>query len=410
MGKLNLRDEHRVSAAQRDAVADGDHRLTAWLRDDAPGWNTLPTPAGDGEGLLEAASQSGLAGLVLERAASKHLEMPTLTADRLRQAAFCVAAENVHLLRELEVVLAAFNRAHIPVMLLKGAALNLTTYPRRDLRPMSDLDLLVHHDDALRAREALETLGCRRGAALLRDDFFPRFYYETEYFTNSLRPARIDLHARPFRPLRYACMINENEFWRGAPPIACGSATACVPRPSVMFIHLAAHAAFHGCARLIWLYDLRRFVARHGADLDWAEVAEIGQKWSLSLAVGQAVMEAERLFGPFAPNLFHVKQNVTPVKWRDRLVLARAPRDAESPVLHLLTTLLTTPSHRLRLGYLHAHLWPGTQHLSAKQKGKAGWRQQVTRWMGFAPRLVRAVGDFLARPAALLWHPKQRAT
>lgn len=371
--------------------------LVAALREGDAAQRTLPVDARDWTALAHAAARTGLAGLVLERAGTLDVAIPAAAQEHLRRAAFAVAAENVHLLQELELVLRAFNRANIPVMLLKGAALNLATYPRRDLRPMSDLDLLVRHADANRAREVLESIGCTRGAPLLRDDFFPRYYYETEYFTASKRPARIDLHARPFRPLRYACTVNEHEFWHGAARVACGSATALIPRPEVMFIHLAAHAAFHGCARLIWLYDLRRFLTQHDDRINSANVAALGQRWSLSAALHHAVQQAHHVLGSLP---LHDQCGLARGSWRDRLILARAPRDAESPALHLLSTLITTPDWHLRWGYLGAHLWPGREHLQEKQGGNTGWKDQMRRWISFVPRATkigRAVNWFTRR-------------
>ncbi len=85
-------------------------------------------------------------------------------------AATAVAAANLHFQSELTEIVRWFNEADVPVMLLKGAALNLTVYPRPDLRPMSDLDLLVRPGDAERALSLLKGHGCRRGLELVRRD------------------------------------------------------------------------------------------------------------------------------------------------------------------------------------------------------------------------------------------------
>lgn len=371
-----------------------DHHplLLAALRQDHADGGSFPQTRPQWHALATASARTGLAGLILEKAAALDVQIPAPIAEHLRRAAFAVAAENVHLLRELENVVQTLHRAEIPVILLKGAALNLTAHARPDLRPMSDLDLLVRHADADRARRALETAGCHRGAPLLCDDFFPRFYYETEYFTAATRPARIDLHARPFRPMRYACTVREDAFWRGAQAVCCGSFTVFIPRPSVMFIHLAAHAAFHGCSRLVWLHDLQRFALHHGSNLDWTEVARISKKWSLTLAVRTAIDQATALLGDFVPPDVRAHLAAQRAGWRDRLVLARAPRDAESPALQVMSTLLTTPSLRMRWGYLGAHLWPGDDHLQTKSSGRRGLRQ-VARWCALAPRCARSAGE-----------------
>jgi len=390
--------------------ANFDPLLTAALHQRHPAFGAFPGTGAGWRSLATAAARTGLSGLVLERATALDISIPESAAEHLRRASFAVAAENVHLLRELQTVVAALNAADIPVMLLKGAALNLAHYRSPGLRPMSDLDLLVRHADVDRARAILEAAGCRRGAPLLREDFFPRFYYETEYFTGSTRPARIDLHARPFRPMRYACTVHEGAFWRGAETILCGSAAAWTPRPSVMFVHLAAHAAFHGCARLVWLYDLHRFVAFHGAGLPWSEVVHISRKWSLTLAVRTAIERATMLLGDFVPDDLRSDLGARRAGWCDRLVLARAPRDAESPAMQVMSTLLTTPSLRMRWGYLGAHLWPGELHLQSKQRGRPGLGRQMARWWGMAPRFARSATALVRRIGNSPAHRKTRTT
>ena len=56
----------------------------------------------------------------------------------------------------LERIAAAFNDAGVPLMVLKGAALNLTIHEDPGERAMLDLDLLVKPQDSERARGLLE--------------------------------------------------------------------------------------------------------------------------------------------------------------------------------------------------------------------------------------------------------------
>ena len=78
-------------------------------------------------------------------------------------------------------------------------------------------------------------------------------------------------------------MLN-NGFPNRSPGSCCK-----VPSPPVMLIHLAAHAALHGCARLMWLYDLRRFITSRDCTVDWAVVTELARRWRLSLPVATAL-------------------------------------------------------------------------------------------------------------------------
>lgn len=341
------------------------------------------------------AMDAGLSGLVLERAEQLGLSIPATCFAELSAGSRCVASKNASLERELERVLGVLNEADIPVMILKGAALTRTVYGRPVLRPMSDLDLLVHAADANRALDVLLAGACRRGAELVRDDFFPRYHYEAELWTRSSQPVRVDLHVRPFRPLRYARVIADAALWHDANLVGVGSATAFVPSDERMFVHLAAHAAFHGCSRLVWLYDLVRWCDRRGDAMNWAQMIECCRAWKLSAAVHRAMRRTAELFGPAWPDGVERELACTRGGWRDRMVLRQAPNDAASPLRHVVCNVLTTPGATVTLGYLRAVLFPDGAHLETSYAGRhAGWRI-----VAIARRVFRAAARALGSPS-----------
>jgi len=73
--------------------------------------------------------------------------MTLSSADQLIEAYAQVGSVNVYLLKRLESVLAQFHEHGIEVMLLKGADLIPRVYGVMGLRPMTDVDLLVHKTD-----------------------------------------------------------------------------------------------------------------------------------------------------------------------------------------------------------------------------------------------------------------------
>ena len=126
--------------------------LAPWLAGEMDFAACDPTDDEKWRPIVAGAERAGLAGLILERCTDECVSLPVGIAERLRRAATAVAATNLHLQTELAGILTAFDRAGIPVMLLKGAALGPTIYGRPDLRPMGDVDLLVpseHVEEAL---------------------------------------------------------------------------------------------------------------------------------------------------------------------------------------------------------------------------------------------------------------------
>lgn len=374
-------------------------RLTTWLQAKSPGECALPATSREWESFATLVLECGMAGLVLETARRHQLACPSEAECRLSAEAKRSAAVTLGMMKELSGILSAFNEAGIAVMLLKGAALHLTVYSDAGLRPMSDVDLLVRPDQADAACRLLGTLGCRRGMDLVRPDFFPRYYYEVEYLRALPRPLRIDLHVRPFRPLRLARTVPEDALWCDAVQVPCGAATALVPNPEVMFIHLAAHAAYHGCSRLMWLYDIKRLVDAHDGRLDWARIAELAGQWKLAAAVLAAAERTEARFGPTVPDELAGALAIQGSSWRDRLTLWQTPRDASSPLMHVMTNWLCTPGLRFATGYVLAHLTPGAAHLAEIYPYRhRGWRVCAHLW-----RVLRAIGRGAQAPIRALF-------
>lgn len=359
-------------------------RLAAWLGKTAPGDASLwPTFAHD-------AGMRGVAGVILQNDAVRGL-LPGEVTGELRRWSTRAAFENTHALRSVSPLIAALDRAGIRVMLLKGAALLQTIYDRPELRRMSDVDLLIHPDDALRAVDVLTAAECRRGSALVRSDFFPRFHYEVELFIPGPQPVRIDLHARPFRPMRLSRIIPDDAMWEDAAAVDALGARAYVPRPELLFLHLAAHAAFHGCSRLTWLYDLARFARRYDGELDWALLTRRCRDWRLGLAVRSATDAAQSLFGPFIPHEVAADLSHQPANWRDRLTLRQAPRDAQSPLRHVLCNMLTTPGIAFNAAYLWNMLTPDAGHLELGNRGDNLHGARLRRLFNVAGRTVVSV-------------------
>jgi hypothetical protein len=239
----------------------------------------------------------------------------------------------------------------------------MTVYDRPDQRPMRDVDIMVRPEHAAEALAVLERAGCRQLRHWVRQDFFPRYYFETEFSDGELYPVTIDLHVRPFRPLRYVKLISDTAMWDHAQPVRLGEAQVYLPSAEDMLLHLAVHCAFHDEDRPKWLEDIQRWINTRDEQIDWGRfVARAGQ-WHLHGAVlrGLALVEAEH--GALLPR--HVRQALgeMPLGWRDRLVLAQAPRDERHPVGHVAVAVLTTPDLSLVAGFVRSLLIPDQRHM-----------------------------------------------
>lgn len=350
------------------------------------------------EHILTGAREQGLCGLLLEALADRESDVPPSVIDGLTGERTRIASVNSHFLSGLERIAEAFEREGIDVMVLKGAALLLCLYEHPGLRPMCDIDLLIRPADAGRAERLLAELGYGRGNSLLRDDFYPRYHYEAEYLGAGPHAIRLDLHVRPWRPLRYRQTVPEDAMWERRRFVPIGGARVSIPGRSDLLVHLMCHAAFHGGTRLLWLLDIHRFAARCVDEADWDHaVGRLGE-WKLGHAARFVLDRVEAVVGPCVPEPARRMLWSQGSCWRDRLVLRQSPRDRASPWRATAVAVLCTPGWRFGLGYLRAVLLPDQAHLGECYSGRhPGWR-----WCARGTRAVSAVArgvGSLVRPA-----------
>jgi hypothetical protein len=343
--------------------------------------------------LVSTACDAWLGGLVLQVVDRQGWALAPAQMQQLRWQAIQIDRNNARMMRHLAHIARTLAHHDVDVMPLKGAALNLTLYDQLHLRPMSDIDALVRPAAAMRAVAVLESSGYRCGPGLVRGDFFPRFHYEVELLSNEADPVRIDLHARPFRPLRYAQTVPDEAFWQASRVLDTHGAHVRVACDEEQLIHLATHSACHGHARLLWLYDILRLVDLRGRDLDWDRVIDASRRWRLTLPVREALGAVERVWGAVLPEHVRMALRQARVNWRDRLCLDQAPHDATSPVRHVAVNVLCTRGARFRLGYLMRMMLPDRGHMAQIYCGRHfGWL-----FWAHVRRLLRAI----ARPLHL---------
>jgi hypothetical protein len=320
------------------------------------GWLATPpsTVAGwdaqDWEAARWAVQVHGIAPL-LDRAAA-HWPDATLLHPLLRQYLTDQRQRSGQrvalLLRDLAELLAACHAHNIAVMPLKGGLLATTYYAEPGLRPMSDLDLLVHPSDeprmlALLAELRYEPLarGWKHVMLARPEAHGPVVAYDGEHPNN---PRSLDLHIRlaeQFWGIQYDLTA---EAWAdSAPGELLGSPTQLL-RPATLLHHLAIHASSDAIARRLRLLHL------HDIALVAPAVDRAG--WAGMLAGAQARGE-ERLVYP----ALALTQRYYPAAVPDDLLLALRAGVPQALLRHLDANALdrysfcnsapTTPAEKL---------------------------------------------------------------
>lgn len=332
----------------------------------------------------EAVAISRTRGIGSANAGRRHL--PDEARDPAAwQPRSATGVRNFRMMRLLERIATRFSEACVPLMILKGGALHLTLCPSLDDRPMDDLDLMVRPEHASHAIALLKSLGGTPSHALVREDFFPTFHYETGFTIGAIHPIKIDLHVRPFRTLRYARTVPDEAFWSRAKAVQLGETEILVPDAADMVIHLATHAAIHGLSRNMWIEDIARWLASYQELIDVEQVVTSARAWGLALPVRTAIAAVNRNRGSALCSSLAEGLREAPIGWRDRLALSQAPHDGERRVKHVVVSAVTTPGWRFVVAYLRCVLLPDRTHMGDWYPHRhPAWLPlaHVLRWLG----------------------------
>lgn len=222
--------------------------------------------------LIQLADRHGLQPLLywhLQRTVSA--AVPQAALQNLRTAFQRVSALNVFLKHELKRLLSLFAADNVKAIPYKGPALALQLYGNVALRQFSDLDILVHPRDVLRARdillaedyEPLPPLTDGQQAVLLRTQCnLP--------FTRERKRMIVELHWTVSAP-RFARPFETDDFWSRLVPAQLEEVEIKLPAPEDLLLALCIHGSKHLWERLAWISDIAGLVATNPS-LNWQQL------------------------------------------------------------------------------------------------------------------------------------------
>jgi hypothetical protein len=200
-----------------------------------------------------------------------------------------------------------FEEAGIPVMGLKDIQLGREVYPDVGLRPMGDIDLLIHEEDYERVAGCMAALGF---VPLPSPDIpFTRKYAWAHHFHRPADDVWIDMQWNVLQ-LEWDAYGEGNfdfeieRMWRGASLMAIGDSKISVPRPEDMLFHLCLHLEGHHYAELILFCDIVEFLGHYAGRLDWQYLVGITKKYGVESSLYYVLFLTQRLFGVALPPVF----------------------------------------------------------------------------------------------------------
>jgi hypothetical protein len=329
---------------------------------------------------------------VWKRLRQADVRVPDQVATAFRMSALQTDLRMQQLARRLEQTARVLAGQGIPFLLLKGAAVGAIVDPTFRARPMTDIDLLVHREDAERAGRALLEAGWSVTANPVYLEMLREAHHLPHFVDPRLPGMRLELHVS-LLPDDQPFALVESALWRDSRPAEAPFSGASIPSPE--------HLALHICVHFAWMHTMnfgawRTFraiseVTRAG-NLDWerftveATEAKAGTScyWTLRLAAAMSgVPNPDGVLARLAPP--------TP-EWI-RAALQR----------HFVASLVagegpTSPSVRLTRWLWRAALRPGWS--GHRDPGRWDPERRWERAYGiastetFAQRLVRHAGGY----------------
>jgi hypothetical protein len=182
----------------------------------------------------------------------------------------------------LTQVLVAAQAAGVDVMVLKGAHLAAHVYATAALRPMGDIDLLIHREAREPVGLLLERLGYRPHG--------PADGYHQAFASSPELGVRIEIHwGLGAEHTSWALPLEE--IWQDSVEAHFGEASARVMSPQHLPLYLVFHLAkhgFHAPLRALWDLEVCGLSPEH---------EPLAERWGLS-AAHQIALGALRVFDP----------------------------------------------------------------------------------------------------------------
>ncbi len=218
------------------------------------------------------------------------------TLPSFRNAYLLSRAQNLALRVELSNILVDFRNARVPVIVMKEAALSEVLYNDIGLRPVTNLDILVHESDLETSSNLLEARGYEWTSDALRP---PKMRLSSKVsFTKMAAPhTRIDLHWNLFDTIPYRLKSDSDWVWNHTVPFCNNEAMTL--GWNAQFLHLcgdfAGHLQLdydkyqHPEQALLRYCDMAELLYRHSAELDWNVVLSKARELGLLICIQDSV-------------------------------------------------------------------------------------------------------------------------
>jgi hypothetical protein len=234
---------------------------------------------------------------------------PETITDEMRQDFLISVVRSLHMERQLQEIIEAFQEEGVRVLVLRGPALAFSLYEDPAMRPSCDLDLLVIPEQVVQARGILESLGY---TCLAKRFETARDFFREECFVHHESPGNhfpVDLHwvhweLHPF--FKGSEEVDMLDLFQRAWKVETPTLAFETLHPVDYLIHSAIHLIMiHRMEmRLSWIYDTALLAQHLQVVDDWETLQERCVAWRARLPLEQCLKMAQVWAGLELPDGF----------------------------------------------------------------------------------------------------------
>jgi len=296
--------------------------------------------------------------------------VPDPVAETLRRGAHAEAARITQLERACADVVTAAAAAGIPVLLLKGLALEKLLYPSAAARPMDDVDLLVDDGDRDRLTALLHGWGYRNDLRGEEDFYVPGSAYSIDLHTRLVNATRI-----PARQGLWS--VSFEDLWERSQTIMLSGVPVRTLGPHDTLMHLVIHTVHHhGLGGMLWMVDLlaglRTWLLSPGDAIDAPPAVRRSLWYCLEVLASRGQDPVPEVRAAVRPGRL--------LPGERRLLAAIGHGDVPEAVRYAFT-LICLPHWRMRAAFLRQLLFPAasiyTKDFADAGGSAPGW---ITHW------------------------------
>ena len=258
----------------------------------------------DWEYLIGTAARHGILPLLYSNLRQSWLEaVPKTTLDQLRDRFRANVQHNFFVTAELLKLLKAFEAHGIPAIPFKGPLLAASAYGDLTLRQFSDLDILVHKQNIVKAGELIISQGYTSSSCSGDDSGQIKDVDEVAYvgpaFHTFYRPdgrSRVDLQWR-VTDQYFSFSLDDEHSWQRLAPVPVGGRVVRTFAPAEMLVILCVHGSKHRWEKLKWVCDVAELVRAYQCEIDWTAIQQEASRRSVKRMLGLGLLLAHELLG-----------------------------------------------------------------------------------------------------------------